>query len=98
MLLASILSVVILSRTILAATVTYNWSVGWTSANPDGKTTRPIIGINGVWPCPAITGNVGDHIVINLQNQLGNETTTLHFHGLLQSGTFTTLLHIREES
>ncbi|KAK3937429.1 Cupredoxin [Diplogelasinospora grovesii] len=66
--------------------VTYNWNVTWVSASPDGY-TRPFVGINGQWPCPPIKGNIGDTIKINLVNGLGNQTTTLHFHGLFQYNT-----------
>jgi len=45
------------------------------------------VGINGQWPCPPIKGNIGDEIKINLANMLGNQTTTLHFHGLFQHNT-----------
>jgi len=45
-----------------------------------------MVGINGQWPCPPITANLGDTIKINLVNNLGNETTSIHFHGLYQFG------------
>ena len=45
------------------------------------------MGINGQWPIPEITATVGDRVVVNVQNQLGNATTSLHFHGLYQNGT-----------
>lgn len=65
-----------------AATVTYDFEVGWVTANPDGAFERPTIGINGNWPIPPITANVGDQVVVNVLNSLGNQTTSLHFHGL----------------
>lgn len=65
-----------------SATVTYDFEVGWVTANPDGAFERPTIGINGKWPIPQITANVGDQIVVNVLNSLGNQTTSLHFHGL----------------
>ncbi|GAW17003.1 hypothetical protein ANO14919_064520 [Xylariales sp. No.14919] len=68
---------------VLAATVTYNWEVTWVWASPDGF-GRPLIGINGSWPCPIIEASVGDTIVVNLLNKLGNETTGIHFHGINQ--------------
>jgi iron transport multicopper oxidase len=67
-------------------TVELNWDITWVSAAPDGF-TRPVIGINGQWPCPAIEANVGDRIIIHVTNKLGNESTSIHFHGLLQTGT-----------
>lgn len=64
-----------------AATVTYNWNVTWVWASPDGF-SRPVIGINDKWPCPAIEATAGDTVVVNLQNKLVNQTTGLHFHGI----------------
>jgi iron transport multicopper oxidase len=71
----------------LAATVTYDFNVGWVMANPDGAYNRPTIGINGQWPIPPIVASVGDNVVVHVTNQLGNATTSLHFHGLYQNGT-----------
>ena len=65
-----------------AATVTYDFEVGWVTANPDAAFERPTIGINGKWPIPQITANVGDQVVVNVLNSLGNQSTSLHFHGL----------------
>jgi len=70
-----------------AATRTYDFTVGWVTANPDGQFDRPVMGVNGQWPIPAITGDIGDRIVVNVKNELGNQTTSLHFHGLFQNGT-----------
>ncbi|KAI1389462.1 putative ferroxidase [Hypoxylon trugodes] len=70
----------------LAKTVSYDWNVTWVFASPDGF-SRPVIGINGEWPCPKIEANIGDFVSINLNNQLGNETTGLHFHGINQIST-----------
>ncbi|EON62388.1 ferrooxidoreductase Fet3 [Coniosporium apollinis CBS 100218] len=70
-----------------AATVTYDFDVSWVHANPDGAFVRPVIGINGQWPIPTITATKGDRVIVNVKNSLGNETTSLHFHGLFQNGT-----------
>ncbi|KAH6656212.1 Cupredoxin [Truncatella angustata] len=70
-----------------AATVTYDFNVTWVTANPDGAYDRPTIGINGQWPIPPITASVGDNVMIHVTNLLGNETTSLHFHGLYMNGT-----------
>lgn len=69
-----------------AATVTYDFNITWVYANPDGLYERPVIGINGQWPIPRIEMNVGDHVVVNADNQLGNRSASLHFHGLYQHG------------
>ncbi|CAF9936325.1 MAG: hypothetical protein ALECFALPRED_006767 [Alectoria fallacina] len=70
-----------------AATVTYDFNITWVTANPDGLLNRPVIGINGQWPLPYITATIGDRVVVNVLNQLGNETTSLHFHGIYQNGS-----------
>ncbi|GAB0139089.1 Iron transport multicopper oxidase fetC [Epichloe bromicola] len=86
--LARLLAVLAASvRLAAAATINHDFNVTWVRANPDGAFERPVIGINGKWPIPTIECNLGDRIVINLNNQLGNQSTSLHFHGLFQNGT-----------
>lgn len=70
-----------------AATVTYDFDIGWVMANPDGMFERPTIGINGQWPLPQIRATVGDRVIVNVNNRLGNQSTTLHFHGLFMNGS-----------
>ena len=77
----------ILHYVLCASAAVYNWNIGWITENPDGLLSRPVIAINGQWPPPTLSANVGDTITINLKNNLGNETTGLHFHGLFQNGT-----------
>ncbi|KAK2041654.1 multicopper oxidase [Colletotrichum somersetense] len=76
-----------LAGTACAATVSYDFSIGWVTANPDGAFERPTIGINGQWPIPRIDANVGDTVLINVHNSLGNQSTSLHFHGLYMNGS-----------
>ncbi|KUI74099.1 Iron transport multicopper oxidase FET3 [Cytospora mali] len=70
----------------LAATVEVYWDITWVDASPDGY-SRPVIGINGVWPCPKLEATVGDTIIAHVNNKLGNETTGVHWHGISQKGT-----------
>ncbi|KAM5480711.1 hypothetical protein MaudMau93_007398 [Microsporum audouinii] len=70
-----------------AATVTYDFNITWVTSNPDGACERPTIGINNQWPIPEIRSKVGDRVVIHVNNQLGNQSTSLHFHGLFMNGT-----------
>lgn len=70
-----------------AATVNYDFDIGWVTTNPDGMADRPTIGINGQWPIPKIEATVGDRIIVNVLNSLGNQSTSLHFHGLFMNGT-----------
>jgi iron transport multicopper oxidase len=37
--------------------------------------------------CSRVQANIGDRIIVNLNNKLGNETTSLHFHGIFQTGS-----------
>ena len=70
-----------------ATTVTYDFNITWVTANPDGAFKRPVVGINGQWPLPQIDVTLGDRVVVNVLNQLGNRTTSLHFHGLYMNGS-----------
>ncbi len=65
----------------------YNFTVGWTTANPDGRHERRVMGVNGVWPPPTIEADVGDRVVVRVYNNLTDQSTGLHFHGLFQNGT-----------
>ena len=70
-----------------AATVTLDWNITWVNANPDNASVRPVIGINGQWPCPLVEVTKGDRLIVNLHNLLGNQSTSMHFHGIFQNGT-----------
>lgn len=70
-----------------AATVNLDWNITWVTANPDGMLERPVIGINGQWPPPLLNFTKGDRVIANVYNALGNETTSIHFHGFYQNGT-----------
>mgnify|MGYP001594104428 CR=1 FL=1 len=81
------LSLAIFSLLADAKVVTYDFNVTWVRANPDGLFERATIGINNAWPLPIIEAEVGDTVIVNVENGLGNATTSLHFHGLFQNGT-----------
>lgn len=70
-----------------SAVVTYDWELTWVHANPDGRLVRPVIGVNGQFPCPTINVNVGDQLIVHVKNSLGNESTSIHWHGMHQEGT-----------
>lgn len=70
----------------VSKTVTYNWDITWVTASPDGF-ARPVIGVNGKWPTPVIEVDLHDRLVVNVYNKLGNESTSLHWHGLPQHDT-----------
>lgn len=83
----SLIALVLFPLSILAATKTYDFNVTWTTANPDGLFHRRTIGINGQWPIPTIEVNKGDRLIVNMYNGLGDQNTSLHFHGIFQNGT-----------
>jgi iron transport multicopper oxidase len=72
---------------VYSATLSLEWNITYTTANPDGLFERRVIGVNGNWPPPAIELNFGDTLVLNVNNQLGDVVTGLHTHGLFQNGT-----------
>jgi iron transport multicopper oxidase len=76
------------TRVTLAATVTFNWQFSWITANLDGF-SRPVVAVNGQFPLPTVNVTLGDQVVINAINNLGNSSMTLHFHGIYQNGTNT---------
>ncbi|KAJ5851338.1 uncharacterized protein N7529_010723 [Penicillium soppii] len=69
-----------------AKDVYLDWNVTWVNASPDGF-ERPVIGINGEWPCPQIDVDVGDQLIVDVYNGLGNESTGIHWHGFHQYAT-----------
>lgn len=86
MLLLFLTTVLLVCYTGHAATLNHDFNLTWTLASPDGF-TRPVIGVNNIWPPPTITATLGDTVVINVHNQLGNQSSSLHFHGLFMNGT-----------
>jgi FtsP/CotA-like multicopper oxidase with cupredoxin domain len=82
-----LLLTLLLTASSLAKDVTFNWNLGWVSANPDGRLVRPVIAINGQFPLPTINITLHDRIIINAVNDLGNTSATLHFHGIFQTGS-----------
>lgn len=82
----SLLTLGSLATLSLAKTVYYDWDITWVRAAPNGI-ERNVIGINGQWPCPPIEVDLGDEIVVQMYNDLGNQSTSLHWHGLFQNGT-----------
>ncbi|KAF2670525.1 hypothetical protein BT63DRAFT_432740 [Microthyrium microscopicum] len=76
----------LLSSVVLADVVNLHWNITWVTAAPDGF-ARPVIGINGQWPCPELRAKLGDQVIVTIDNQLGNQSTGLHWHGIHQTGT-----------
>ena len=56
-----------------AKDVFLDWNITWVNAAPDGF-ERPVIGINGQWPCPQIDVDLGDRLIVDVYNGLGNQS------------------------
>jgi iron transport multicopper oxidase len=82
-----VLPVLLLVAGVRAETKVYNWTIGYTTANPDLLFERRVIGVNGVWPPPPIHVTEGDQVVIHVRNELPDVGTSLHAHGLFQNGS-----------
>ncbi|CAK7203283.1 hypothetical protein SEUCBS139899_006014 [Sporothrix eucalyptigena] len=79
---AIVLQIISLAPVTIAGLVEHDFNITWVLHNPDGMQARPVIGINDYWPPPIIRATVGDRVVVHIHNQLGNQSTSLHFHGL----------------
>ncbi|KAF2084141.1 multicopper oxidase [Saccharata proteae CBS 121410] len=67
-------------------TRTYDFTLSYDNISPDGVQKLGLL-INGQYPGPTIEANWGDWIEVTVHNQLTNEGTALHWHGLLQKET-----------
>ncbi|CAE6424865.1 unnamed protein product [Rhizoctonia solani] len=74
----------------LGATVNYDFVISNINAAPDGF-ERSVVAVNGQIPGTLIKANKGDTLRVNVTNQLTDSSmrrsTTIHWHGLFQSGT-----------
>ena len=67
-------------------TRTYDFTITNQTIAPDGVSKGGLV-INGAFPGPTIEANWGDWIQVTVHNQLADEGTALHWHGLLQKAT-----------
>ncbi|EMC97352.1 hypothetical protein BAUCODRAFT_67737 [Baudoinia panamericana UAMH 10762] len=65
----------------------YTFHVSRQIVNPDGAYNVSGILINNAFPGPTISANWGDWIQVEVFNDLTDEGTSLHWHGLLQQDT-----------
>ncbi|CAD6885203.1 unnamed protein product [Tilletia controversa] len=63
----------------------YTWDLTEVIAAPGGVTRRMLV-VNGKFPGPTIEANLGDQIVVHVNNQLSN-LSTIHWHGQYQNGS-----------
>ena len=64
----------------------YDFTIQRGYKSPDGV-NKSVILINGQFPGPMIEANWGDTIQVTVHNNIDNEGTSLHWHGILQKGT-----------
>ncbi|KAJ9156302.1 Multicopper oxidase, type 2 [Pleurostoma richardsiae] len=64
----------------------YWWEITNTTAAPDGI-ERIILAVNGTVPGPTIYADWGDTVVVHVTNNLENNGTGIHFHGIRQNYT-----------
>ncbi|CAG8611147.1 33753_t:CDS:10, partial [Racocetra persica] len=62
-----------------------NLVLSYADLAPDGY-KRKVWAVNGQYPGPLIYINKGDRVLINVTNNL-EDPTTIHWHGILQTGT-----------
>ncbi|EIM91340.1 uncharacterized protein STEHIDRAFT_152988 [Stereum hirsutum FP-91666 SS1] len=67
-------------------TRSYDWALAARTGTPDGY-NRTLLTINGQMPGPLVEANEGDTLIFNITNNLSNETTSIHWHGMYQNGT-----------
>ncbi|KAI5117970.1 hypothetical protein M0805_004904 [Coniferiporia weirii] len=79
-----------LSQRSFSAIVSKDLRVVNANLAPDG-TNRSTVVVNGQFPGPLISGNIGDHFKLNVIDELTDKTmrraTSVHWHGLFQAGT-----------
>ncbi|KAK4687235.1 L-serine dehydratase, partial [Tremellales sp. Uapishka_1] len=66
-------------------TRTFNWTLSQVLSAP-GSMNKPMIVINGLSPGPVVEANLGDRLIINVSNNMTNETA-MHWHGQSQRGS-----------
>ncbi|GAK64256.1 multi-copper oxidase [Moesziomyces antarcticus] len=63
----------------------FNWTLTQVVSNPAG-TTKQMRLVNGRYPGPLVQANVGDRIIVHVQNNMP-VPTSLHWHGQFQRGS-----------
>lgn len=64
----------------------YDFTITEQTIAPDGYQRQGMV-VNGAFPGPTIEANWGDWIEVVVHNNLADEGTSLHWHGLLQTET-----------
>jgi len=71
----------LLANTAFAKNITYDLTINETTVNYSGRDVTALT-VNGGIPGPTIEANLGDHVTINVHNQL-NQESSIHWHGIL---------------
>ena len=64
----------------------YDFHISKQVISPDGVNKSGIV-INGAFPGPTLESNWGDWVEVKVTNDMADEGTALHWHGLLQKET-----------
>lgn len=75
----------VLLANVKALTMVLTWTIDYVTVSPDGFERRAI-GVNKVFPPPAIELVIGDTLLLTIINNL-SVPTSLHFHGLYQNNS-----------
>lgn len=86
MICAQLLVLVLLLVPLFAADIEQTWVISLKSVNPDGV-SKVVPVVNGQYPGPELRGRVGQTVEIRVENHLPTESTTIHWHGIKQTGT-----------
>ena len=73
------------SSSAFAAVKEYHLTIAEQTVNITGKPVQRIT-VNGQFPAPALEFEEGDEAVIHVNNQLKNQDSSIHWHGLLLPG------------
>ncbi|SPO25296.1 related to cell surface ferroxidase [Ustilago trichophora] len=63
----------------------FHWTLTQVLSNPAG-TTKKMRLVNGLYPGPLVEANIGDRIVVHVENKMP-VPTSLHWHGQFQRGS-----------
>ena len=63
----------------------FNFTISLRRGSPGGV-EKDVLTVNGISPGPLIEANLGDQIVVHVNNTL-NTSTSIHWHGQYQNGT-----------
>ncbi|KAI1625341.1 multicopper oxidase-domain-containing protein [Exophiala viscosa] len=68
-------------------TCSYDFTITNTTLDLDGSGEKLAFAINGQVPGPLIECNWGDLLVVTVHNELTDNSTSIHWHGITQKGT-----------